>query len=245
MNTEKYILYLTASAKVRRFQYYGDEQGMLGYGDYMVKIPKVDECSKKALLVYAFKAAIDNLELPFDTGEFVNYNDGSSELCKNKAFCNDYENLVFLINQLDISRFHFFFSGSGAWLALLSFGLVYFSWWFLFAPFLIWGIATASNRVNLINWSASYAILSKMNESFYKFCKKYHIVEDFPDDMNKLTIIGDAFGSKNLNIRMNDEWDTRLLLQVNADLNEQKIALNEIYSKLLMKSAKNKLHRDK
>jgi hypothetical protein len=188
MNTEKYILYLTASAKVRRFQYYGDEQGMLGYGDYMVKIPKVDECSRKALLVYAFKAAIDNLELPFDTGEFVNYNDGSSELCKNKAFCNDYENLVFLINQL--------------------------------------------------------AILSKMNESFYKFCKKYHIVEDFPDDMNKLTFIGDAFGSKNLNIRMKDEWDTRLLLQVNADLNEQKIALDKIYSKLLMKSAKNKLKRD-
>ena len=207
------------------------------------RFPKWTNAVKKALLVYAFNAVIDNLELPFDSGEFVNYNDGSSELCKNKTFCNDYENLVFLINQLDISKFYFFLSGSGAWLALLSFGLVYFSWWFLFAPFLFWIIATASNRVNLINWSATYAILSKMNESFYQFCKKYYIVEDFPDDMNKLTIIGDAFESKKLNIRMNDEWDTRLLLQVNADLNEQKIALNEIYSELIIRTAQNKASR--
>ena len=107
MNIRKYILHLTSSAKVRRFQYYGDEQGKLGFGSYMLKVPTVKECSKKALLVYAFNAVIDNLELPFDSGEFVNYNDGSSELCKNKEFCNDYENLVYLINQLDFSRLLF------------------------------------------------------------------------------------------------------------------------------------------
>lgn len=244
MNIRKYILHLTSSAKVRRFQYYGDEQGKLGFGSYMLKIPTVEECRKTALLVYAFNAVIDNLELPFDSGEFVNYNDGSSELCKNKEFCNDYENLVYLINQLDFSRLLFIISGSGAWLALLSFGLVYFSWWFLFTPLLLWAIATASNRVNLIDWSASYAILSEMNDSFYQFCKKYHMVEDFPDDMNKLTIIGDAFGTRNLSIRMKDEWDTRILLETNQDLSKQIVALKEIKSELIMKLAQNKASRD-
>lgn len=237
MQFSKYILLLTSVAKVRRFQYYGNEQGMLAFGHYMVKIPSTTECKKISLLSFAFDAVLEDLGLPFDDNQFTNYHNGTSELCKNKDFCEEYENAVFAINQLDFSKYHFVLGGVGAWLALLSFGLVYFSWWFLLTPFFIWVIATASTRQHLINWSASYAILSQVSKPFYNFCKSVSLVQDTPNDLNELTVISDAFGSRNMNIKTQGSWDHQLLSEVESDLDKQDSALRAIHAEIIIKKS--------
>jgi hypothetical protein len=249
MKINKYLLYLTSEAKVRRFQFNPNDQGMLGFGKILSSIPTLDGCKKGVLKLHGFVAFANEMNLDFKSinekaDECLKYENGESELSKNKEFAYKFDSFLHIVDLMEFSNFGFFMAGSGAWLSLLSLGLIYFSWWFLIAPLVIWVIATAFSRAYHLNWSACYAILARQDETFMEYCKQIGLIQDMPEDFSKFSVISDSFGTGNMKVSLDGKWDENYLRQVKSDLDKQESVMQKIYSDLLMKKVTIKLGRE-
>ena len=245
MKINKHLLYLLSEAKVRRFQFNPNDQGMLGFGKTLSYIPDIDGCNKGVLKLHGFVAFANEMNLDFKSidekaDECLKYEHGESELSKNKEFANKFDNFSYIVDLMQFSKLFFFIAGSGAWLSFLSLGLIYFSWWFLIIPPLIWITSTQFHRNYSLNWSACYAILARQDEAFMKYCKENGLIQDMPEDFSKISVISDAFGTGNMKVSLDGKWDDDFLRQIKSDLDKQESVMQKIYGDLLMKSVKKK-----
>ena len=169
----KYIEHLVKSTngKVYRLQKYGNESGFLSLGNLVCPLESGSP-NTNTLKAMAFSAVVDELNLQYDDHELIKYVRGQSELNQNETFNAMYDRLSEYIDMLKVSKWYWNMCGILFYLAIGSFGLLYFSWWFILLPPFLYSYANVARRNHALRNSASMSILYELSETFANFCRK-------------------------------------------------------------------------